>query len=58
MTIVRSKDDALTILIHLGYLSYNWRDDECYIREYSNGLLLVGINYDCHTKQYECRIEG
>jgi hypothetical protein len=31
MSIIRSKDDALTVLIHLGYLSYNWREDECYI---------------------------
>ena len=31
MSIIRSKDDALTVLIHLGYLSYNWRKDECYI---------------------------
>ena len=31
MSIVRSKDDVLTVLIHLGYLSYNWRKDECYI---------------------------
>ena len=31
MNIIRSKDDVLTVLIHLGYLSYNWRRDECYI---------------------------
>ena len=31
MSIVRSKNDVLTVLIHLGYLSYNWREDECYI---------------------------
>ena len=31
MSIVRSKDDVLTVLIHLGYLSYNWQKDECYI---------------------------
>ena len=31
MSAVRSKDDVLTVLIHLGYLSYNWRKDECYI---------------------------
>ena len=31
MADVRSKDDVLTVLIHLGYLSYNWRRDECYI---------------------------
>lgn len=31
MSIVTSRDDVLTILIHPGYLSYNWRKDECYI---------------------------
>ena len=31
MSIVRSKDDALTVLIHLGYLSYDRRCSECYI---------------------------
>ena len=31
MSDIRSKDDVLTVLIHLGYLSYNWRKDECYI---------------------------
>ena len=31
MSIIRSKDDALTALIHLGYLGYDWREDECYI---------------------------
>ena len=31
MSIVRSKDDVFTVLIHLGYLSYDWRKSECYI---------------------------
>lgn len=31
MSIVRSKDDALTVLIHLGYLAYDDVDDVCYI---------------------------
>ena len=31
MSVIRSKDDVLTVLIHLGYLSYNWRKDECWI---------------------------
>jgi len=31
MSVIRSKDDVLTVLIHLGYLSYDWREDECYI---------------------------
>lgn len=28
---VNSRDEVFTVLIHLGYLSYNWRKDECYI---------------------------
>lgn len=28
---VRTKDDVLTILIHLGYLSYDWDTEECYV---------------------------
>ena len=28
---VHSKDDVFTVLIHLGYLSYDWHKDECYI---------------------------
>ena len=31
LSIVRSKDDVLTLLIHLGYVSYNWRRNECYL---------------------------
>ena len=31
MSVIRGKDDVLTLLIHLGYLSYNWRRDECWI---------------------------
>ena len=31
MSIIQSRDDVLTLLIHLGYLSYNWREEECYI---------------------------
>ena len=28
---VKSRDDVLTLLIHLGYLSFDWRKEECYI---------------------------
>ena len=28
---IRSRDDVLTVLIHLGYLSFDWRQRECYI---------------------------
>ena len=31
MRIVRSKNDVLTVLIHLGYLAYDWDSQECYI---------------------------
>ena len=31
MSVIRTKDDALTVLIHLGYLSYDWVKSECYI---------------------------
>ena len=31
MSVIHSKDDVLTVLIHLGYLSYDWRRSECYI---------------------------
>jgi hypothetical protein len=31
MSIIRSKDDVLTVLIHLGYLSYDWRRSECFV---------------------------
>ena len=31
VSIVQSKDDVLTVLIHLGYLSFNWRKNECFI---------------------------
>lgn len=31
MAVIESKDDVLTVLIHLGYLSYDWRNGECYI---------------------------
>ena len=31
MSVIRSKDDVLTVLIHLGYLSYDMREGQCYI---------------------------
>ena len=31
VSIVRTKDDVLTVLIHLGYLAYDWNESECYI---------------------------
>ena len=34
ISVIRSRDDVLTVLIHLGYLSYEWRKKECYIPNY------------------------
>ena len=31
---VTCRDDVLTVLIHLGYLSYDWEKSECYIPNY------------------------
>lgn len=31
ISVIHSKDDVLTLLIHLGYLSFDWREEECYI---------------------------
>ena len=41
MSIVRSKDDVLTLLIHLGYLSFDWRRSECYVPNKEVGDELV-----------------
>ena len=31
MAVIRSRDDVLTVLIHLGYLTYDRKEKECYI---------------------------
>ena len=31
---IRSRDDVLTVLIHLGYLSFDWEERECYVPNY------------------------
>jgi len=37
MSVIRSKDDVLTVLIHLGYLSYDWERRECYVPNFEVG---------------------
>jgi hypothetical protein len=50
MSIIRSKDDVLTVLIHLGYLSYNWRKDECYIpNKEVEGEMVKAVKYNHWT---------
>ena len=34
MSVIASKDDVLTVLIHLGNLSYDWHTEECYVPNY------------------------
>ena len=34
LSVIQSRDDVLTVLIHLGYLSFNWRRNECYVPNY------------------------
>ena len=31
MSVIRTKDDVLTALIHLGYLAFDWDTSECYV---------------------------
>ena len=31
MSVIRSKDDVFTVLIHLGYLTYDWEEGTCFI---------------------------
>ena len=41
LSTVKSKDDVLTVLIHLGYLAYNWTTKECHVpnREVADELV-------------------
>ena len=34
MSMIQQKDDVLTVLIHLGYLSFDWKNNECYVPNY------------------------
>ncbi len=31
LSVIRSKDDVLTVLVHLGYLSFDWKRNQCYV---------------------------
>lgn len=31
LSLIGGRDDVLTVLIHLGYLSFDWRTNECYV---------------------------
>lgn len=50
MRTLKTKDDVLTLLIHLGYLAYDpislTESTPQALEGYTGGILLVGINYD------------
>ena len=48
ISIIRSRDDVLTLLIHLGYLSYDRTRQECYIpnREVAGEMVNAVKNND------------
>lgn len=62
MVSMRSRDDILTLLIHLGYLAYDSENEEVYIPNeemlqiFLREISLVGINYDKKSKMYQCEI--
>ena len=41
ISVIQSKDDALTVLIHLGYLSFDWKKNVCYVPNYEVALELT-----------------
>ena len=48
MSVVKSKDDVFTVLIHLGYLSYDWKKSECYIpNKEVEGEMVNAIKSNC-----------
>jgi hypothetical protein len=48
MSVVKSKDDVFTVLIHLGYLSYDWKKSECYIpNKEVEGEMVNAVKSNC-----------
>ena len=50
MSVIRSKDDVFTVLIHLGYFAYDWDSSECYLpnREVEGELVNAIKDTDWH----------
>lgn len=57
MSVIKTKDDVFTVLIHLGYLSYNWQKDECYIPNREVAGEMVNAVKDNNWKQLINAIE-
>ena len=58
MSVIRSKDDVFTVLIHLGYLSYNWRKNECYIPNHEVAGEMVNAVEVCNWSHVMAAIEA
>jgi len=58
MSIINSRDDVLTVLIHLSYLSYNWRKNECYIPNYEVAGEMVNAVEACKWRHVTQAIES
>ena len=69
MSVIQTKYDVFTVLIHLGYLSYNWRHAECYIPNHevagemanavrSNGWKQVSDALDASEQLLQATIAG
>ena len=50
LAIIKSKDDVLTVLIHLGYLSFDERENECYIPNREVRIEMTNAVEDAHWR--------
>ena len=60
---IKSKDDVLTYMIHLGYLGYNEKKKTAFvpneeIRQELTTAVEICINYDKRNKKHNCLIES
>ncbi len=62
LSAIRSRDDVLTVLIHLGYLSFDWERRECYVPNYevseelANAVEETGWTVIAHALQQSERL--
>lgn len=59
---IRYKDDIFLLLVHLGYLTYNYNERICYfpnreIAQRADNQMFNGCYYDRETKTHSCKIQ-
>ena len=54
INVINSKNDVLTVLIHLGYLAYNRDTNRCYI---PNKEVADEMNNAVQSTEHTCKIE-